>query len=280
MSILTDTYTLENGVTIPKVGFGTWQIPSGDTTYNAVSAALKAGYRHIDTAAAYRNEASVGKAVRDSGIPRKDIFVTSKLPAEAKSYAAAQAAIEASMQQLDIDYLDLYLIHAPWPWAELGADYKQENVAVWRAMEDFYKSGRVRAIGISNFNVADQENIYNHCTIKPMALQLQYYIGYTEDENVACAKDNGLLVEGFSPLATGFLMGNKDVEKIAQHYGVSVAQVAIRYVLQKGILPLPKAVNPAHIKANTQLDFAINDADMAFLDTLKDTAPGEDHNDY
>ncbi|WP_127849848.1 aldo/keto reductase [Lacticaseibacillus hulanensis] len=280
MSVITDPFTLPNGVKIPQVGFGTWQIPDGEVAYTAVTNALKAGYRHIDTASAYRNEGSVGRAIRDFGIARKDVFVTSKLPAEAKTYADAAAAIDASLAKLDLEYIDLYLIHAPWPWAELGADYKEGNAEAWRAMEDAYKAGKFRAIGISNFNVADQEYLYNHCAITPMALQLQFYIGYREAENVDCARKHGLLVEGFSPLATGFLFGNKDVSAIAAHYNVTVAQLAIRYVLQNGIIPLPKAVGEDHVRENAKLDFTISPADMALLNALEDTAPGEDHNEY
>ncbi len=280
MSLLTQPFTLPNGVTIPQVGFGTWQIPNGDVAYTAVRNALDAGYRHIDTAAAYRNEESVGRAVRDSGIAREELFITSKLPAEAKTYADAAAAIDQSLANLDLGYIDLYLIHAPWPWADLGGDYKAGNAEAWRALEDAYTAGKFRAIGISNFNVADQEYLYSHCRITPMALQLQFYIGYTEPENVACARKHGLLIEGFSPLATGFLLGNDAVAKIAAHYDVSVPQLAIRYVLQNGIIPLPKAVGPDHIKQNTALDFHISPADMAALNVLVDTAPGEDNNDY
>ncbi|MFD1430574.1 aldo/keto reductase [Lacticaseibacillus mingshuiensis] len=280
MTKLTDTYTLSNGVKIPQVGFGTWQIPDGPIAYKAVADALAAGYRHIDTAWQYKNEASVGKAVRDSGIARDELFITSKLPAHAKSYEAAKTAIEESMANLGLDQLDLYLIHAPWPWSDLGGDYREANREVWRAMEEFYQSGRVKAIGISNFNARDQKDLYAHATIQPMVLQLQYYIGFTEAENVQAAQDNGMLVEAFSPLATGFLLNNPDVQKVAAAHGVSVAQVAIKYVLQHGLLPLPKATAPQHISQNAQLEFELTPAEMAFLDTLKDTAPGEDDNLY
>jgi diketogulonate reductase-like aldo/keto reductase len=280
MTALTETFTLPNGVTIPQVGFGTWQVPDGPVAEGAVAAALKAGYRHIDTAWQYGNEASVGRAVRASGIARKDIFVTSKLPAHAKTYADAMNAFQESFANLDLDYIDMYLIHAPWPWDDFGADYRKQNREVWRALEDIYATGKVRAIGISNFNARDQEDLYAHCKIKPMALQLQYYIGFTEDANVAAARKEGLLVEGFSPLATGFLTNNADVAAIAAHYNATVAQIAIRYCLQNKVLPLPKAVNPAHITENAQLDFTISDEDMHTLDQLVDTAPGEEHNLY
>lgn len=279
MSALTETFELRNGVKIPKVGFGTWQIPDGEVTYSSVKNALAAGYRHIDTAWQYGNEASVGKAIRDSKIPRDQIFVTTKLPAKSKTYADSLHFFEESIQNLGLDYVDLFLIHAPWPWDEMGANYSKENVEVWRAMEEIYKSGRAKAIGISNFNVQDQKNILEHCDIEPMVNQLQYYIGYTEPGNVRFAKQSGMLVEAFSPLATGYLLHNQEVGDIAKNNHVSVAQLAIKYCLQHNILPLPKAINPAHIEENTHLDFVIPDEDMETLDSLIDTAPGEDHNE-
>lgn len=280
MSQLTKTMRLANGVLIPQVGFGTWQIPAGKAAYDAVSTALKAGYRHIDTAWQYRNEASVGQAIRDSGIARNDLFVTSKLPAHAKSYDTAMAAFQETMTNIGLDQLDLYLIHAPWPWDEMGADYRSQNREVWQAMEDIYQSGKVRAIGISNFNVRDINDLEAHSRIKPMVLQLQYYIGFTEPTIVATARKAGMVIEAFSPLATGFLLGNEAVKAIAAAHDVSVAQVAIRYCLQNHVVPLPKAVTPGHIQANAQLDFDLSPAEMATLDGLKDTAPGEEHNLY
>ncbi|KRM58750.1 hypothetical protein C5L31_001712 [Secundilactobacillus malefermentans] len=278
MSKLTETYELSNGVKIPKIGFGTWQVPNGQVAYDAVTEALSQGYRHIDTAWQYGNEESVGRAIRDSGLNREDVFVTSKLAAAAKSYDAAMKTFDETMDRIGLDYLDLYLIHAPWPWDEMGADYSTQNIEVWQAMEDIYKTGKVRAIGISNFNVADQKNILKHATIMPMVNQIQYYIGYTEPDITVYAQDHNMLVEAFSPLATGYLLNNEAVKDIAAHYDVSVAQLAIRYVLQHGLLPLPKATNSAHIENNKQVEFEISVADMAVLDKLKDTAPGEDHN--
>ena len=146
-------FTLTNGVKIPAIGFGTWQIPSGNEAYNAVTAALKSGYRHIDTALAYGNEASVGQAIRDSGIDRKEIFVTSKLPAEVKNDALAHRYAAKTIKNIGLDYIDLYLIHAPWPWNDMGADFTKQNIEIWKVMEEFYEKGSTRSIGISNFNV-------------------------------------------------------------------------------------------------------------------------------
>lgn len=272
MSVLTDVYTLSNGVKIPKVGFGTWQIPAGRVAYDAVAHALEAGYRHIDTAWAYGNEKSVGEAVRDSGIDRSEVFVTSKLPAQAKSYKEARQRYQETIANLDLDYLDLYLIHAPWPWGERGSDYSKENVEVWKLMEEVYQSGKVRAVGISNFDVSDMENIFEHCEIRPMVNQIRYFIGYTEPEITRSAQDNGLLVEAYSPLATGRVLNNLELKKIAGKYDVSVAQLSIRYCLQKGVLPLPKATGEAHIRNNAALDFQISNEDIAYLDGLSDTS--------
>ncbi|MFD0897454.1 aldo/keto reductase [Loigolactobacillus binensis] len=278
MAILTDTFKLANGVKIPKVGFGMWQVPLGDTAYQAAATALKTGYRHIDTAKAYRNEADVGRAIRDSGIPREEIFVTSKLPGATKTYAGAMADFNSTMEQLNIDYLDLYLVHAPWPWTEIGKNCDQENIEIWRAMEAIYATGKVKAIGVSNFNVHDLENILPTAKVKPMVDQIQYYVGFTEPKITEFAKKNGLLVEAYSPLATGGMLQNTQMKALAAKYNVSVAQLALRFCLQNDILPLPKAVGTDHIQNNAQLDFVISASDMATLNALSDTAPSHTHN--
>lgn len=277
MTKLTDTFDIYNGVKIPKVAFGTWQIPASEAR-QAVEDAIKTGYRHIDTALAYQNEKEVGQAVRESGVKREDIFVTSKLPGGTKTYEGALADFETTMKNLDLDYLDLYLVHAPWPWDEIGSNYDKENTEVWRAMEEIYNSGRVKAIGVSNFNVHDLENVLKTATIKPMVDQIQYYIGFTEPKITEFAKDNDILVEAYSPLATGGLINNPDVKKIADKYNVSVPQLAIEFVIQNGVLPLPKAVHKEHIVANTKLDFTISDEDMKTLNEFPDTDPSHFHN--
>lgn len=278
MSVLTETFELANGVKIPKVGFGTWQTPAGDVAYQAVRNALKVGYRHIDTAKAYGNEADVGRAVRDSGIARDQIFVTSKLPAQSKTYDEAMADFESTFKKLDIDYVDLYLVHAPWPWSQIGKDCDEGNVEVWRAMQDIYASGRVKAIGVSNFNVHDLENVMADAKVKPMVNQIQYYVGFTEPKITEFAKKHNILVEAYSPLATGGLLRNEKMATLAKKYDVSVAQMALRFCLQNGILPLPKAVGEDHIENNAKLDFEISDADMVTLNNMPDTAPEHSHN--
>lgn len=277
MTKLTDTFDIYNGVKIPKVAFGTWQIPANEAR-QAVKDALDAGYRHIDTALAYENEKEVGQGIRDSGLKREDVFVTSKLPGQTKSYQGALDDFNTTMKNLDLDYLDLYLVHAPWPWNEIGANYDKENLEVWKAMEEIYQSGRVKTIGVSNFNVHDLENVMKTATVKPMVDQIQYYVGFTEPKITEFAKENDILVEAYSPLATGGLINNPDMLKIAEKYDVSVPQLAIQFVIQNGILPLPKAVHKEHILANAKLDFEISAEDMATLNAMPDTAPSHFHN--
>ena len=251
MSVLTETFTLSNGVEIPKVGFGTWQIPDGDETYDSVRTALDAGYRHIDTAAAYGNEGSVGRAVRDSGIPRDEIFITTKLRAEIKDADGARAAFERSTSTLDLGVIDLYLIHAPWPWTHIGSDHRAGNIEVWKVFEELYAAERVRSIGVSNFVVRDLESLTGATDVVPHADQIRWFVGHTEPETTAWCEQHGVLVEGYSPLATGKLLGDDRLAGIAEKYGVSVAQLSIRYLLEHGVLPLPKSVTPDRIFSAT-----------------------------
>lgn len=279
MTVITEPVTFNNNVQAPQVGFGTWQIPNGPIAYNAVKAALEAGYRHIDTAYAYHNEESVGKAIKDSGIPREDIFITSKLPGEVKNANQVTEYFQSTIDSLGVDYLDLYLIHAPWPWNQIGSRHDAENVAVWREMEKLYQAGKIKAIGVSNFDVHDLENLLAKTTVVPVVNQIQYYIGFTEPKITAFAQAHNILIEAYSPLATGDLLANPAVKDIADHYQVSVPQLAIKFVLQNGALVLPKATSEAHIQANAALNFEISDTDMATLNQMKDTAPAHFHNE-
>ena len=271
MPALTDTFTLANGADIPKIGFGTWQIPDGDEAYDSVATALRDGYRHIDTARAYGNESSVGRAIKDSGIPREEIYLTTKLPAEVKDYDEAKASFEKTISALDLDYVDLYLIHAPWPWDEMGKDCTDGNIAVWRAMDEIRAAGRARSIGVSNFSVQDIESLVDATDVTPQVNQIRYFVGYTQNEITEYCQANGILVEGYSPLATGAILDNADVKEIAEKYDRSVAQLCIRYLLQKDVLPLPKSTTPSRITENADVDFAISDEDMTYLDGLVDT---------
>lgn len=267
--ILQGTYTLPNGVAIPKLGLGTWMIPNAETS-KAVQAAVGLGYRHIDTAQAYGNEAGVGDGLRACGVPREQIFVTTKLAAELKSYDEAVRAIDGSLKTLGLDTIDLMIIHSPQPWRQFGgADrFFEGNREAWRALEKAYKEGKLRAIGVSNFERVDLDNILASCAVKPMVNQVLAHISNTPTELIRYTQEQGILVEAYSPIAHGELMKNKQITKMAAKYAVSVPQLSIRYVLQLGLLPLPKTANPAHMKNNAEVDFVISEEDMEMLKNL------------
>jgi diketogulonate reductase-like aldo/keto reductase len=271
MPALIDTFAMANGVLIPKIGFGTWQIPDGPEAYDATRAALDAGYRHIDTARAYGNEASVARAIKDSGLGRDEIFITTKLPAEVKDVARARETFATTMAALDTDHLDLYLIHAPWPWSSIGSDHKAENIEIWKFFEELYDQGKSRAIGVSNFDVDDLESLTAATDVVPHANQIRWFIGNTQDATTAWCTEHDVLVEGYSPLATGGLLENAEIKAIADKYDKTVAQVAIRYLLEHDVLPLPKSTTPSRIAANTEVDFVLAPEDVAALDALEDT---------
>lgn len=264
--ILNETYTLPNGVEIPKLGLGTWMI-SDDDVVQAVRAALEIGYRHIDTAQAYGNEVGVGKGIRASGVAREELFVTTKLAAEVKSCEEAVSAIDDSLRRLELDYIDMMIIHSPQPWMEFGEEdrYFEGNREAWRALEEAYATGKLRAIGVSNFTVPDLDNLLESCSVRPMVNQILVHIGSTPFDLIRYTQDKGILVEAYSPIAHGMLLKNPIVAEIAGKYGVSVPQLSIRYTLQLGLLPLPKTANTAHMKDNAALDFTISDDDMARL---------------
>jgi len=268
LSILTESFELVNGVKIPKIALGTWQVPD-DAVVAAVLAALKNGYRHVDTAAAYQNEAGVGKAIRQSGIPREQVFITTKIPSSVKTYQQAVEAFDHSLELLKMDYVDLMLIHGPIPWAEKHAGstktYFEENIAVWKALEEAYRSGKARAIGISNFEILDVKNILAHCEVKPVVNQIKYFIGNTGDALTEFCRNKSILIEGYSPMATGRLLVVEAVKKIAWKYGRTMPQFCIRYVVQRGVLPIPKSTHEEFIIQNADLDFEISREDMDFL---------------
>jgi len=273
--ILKENFTLSNGVEIPKLGLGTWFI-SDDDAVQAVKDAVELGYRHIDTAQAYQNEHGVGVGIANCGVAREELFVTTKLAAEVKSYDAAVASIDGSLKALGLDYIDLMIIHSPKPWMEYHKEdrYFEDNREAWRALEDAYKAGKLRAIGISNFEKDDIDNILTSCTVKPMVNQILAHISNTPFELIEYSQEKGILVEAYSPIAHGELMKNKAVTAMAEKYGATVPQLGIRYVLQLGTLPLPKTANPAHMKSNAAVDFVISDEDM---ETLKNLPQIEDY---
>lgn len=266
--VLQETYTLMNGIKVPKLGLGTWQIPEGEQTYNAVLWALQNGYRHIDTAMAYGNEASVGRAIKDSGIPREEIFVTTKLPAEHKGYAVAHQCFEKSLTLLGLDYIDLYLIHAPWPWDKIGLDCTEGNIESWKAFEEIYESGKVKAIGISNFEPKHIQPLLDRCKQVPMVNQISFHIGNKQKEIVDFCQPLNILITAYSPLATGRIIDNKVIVAMAEKYAVTPAQICIRYCLQKDTIVIPKSTKKERIISNAKVDFEISNDDMNKLDQI------------
>ena len=264
--ILDETYTLSNGVKIPKLGLGTWMI-AGDQVAGAVKAAFELGYRHIDTAQAYANERGVGEAVRTAGIARDEIFVTTKVDAAHKTYADAKSSIDTSLKVTGLDYIDLMIIHSPTPWNGFAGEdrFFEGNLEAWRALEEAYQAGKLRAIGVSNFEKADLDNLLDNASVKPMLDQVLAHVSNTPFDLIDYATSKGLLVEAYSPVAHGKILDNPVLVEMAARYGVSVPQLSIRYCLQLGLLPLPKTANPAHMANNADANFEISGADMEAL---------------
>lgn len=276
--ILNETYTLSNSVKIPKLGLGTWMLTDSEAA-QAVRDAVAMGYRHIDTAQAYGNEAGVGEGVRACGVARDELFVTSKVAAENKSYDSAAQSIDETLRKAGLDYIDMMIIHSPQPWAEFRGEklYFEENREVWRALEDAYKAGKVRAIGVSNFLKDDLENILNSCGIKPMVNQILAHISNTPLSLIDFCNKNGIQTEAYSPIARGEALKNKAIADIAAKYSVTPAQLCVRYVLDLGMVALPKTANPEHKKANADVDFNISGED---LNTLKNFEKIKDYGEY
>lgn len=275
--ILHETYTLTNTIKIPKLGLGTWFI-NDDTVSSVVQDAIRLGYRHIDTAQAYGNERGVGEGVRHCGIARNELFITTKLAAEVKNYQTAVVDIDVSLSKLGLEYIDMMLIHSPQPWKDFrGGDYAEGNREAWRALENAYKAGKIRAIGISNFNKRDIENILLSCSVAPMVNQLLVHIGNTPHELIEYCRNKDILVEAYSPIAHGEILKNQEINAMAEKYSVTVPQLCIRYALQIGTLPLPKTANLSHMRSNIQLDFEIFDNDMA---TLKNIDPMKNYGEF
>lgn len=263
--MLHDTYTLSNNVTIPKLGLGTWFIDDSQAA-QAVRHAIEIGYRNFDTAQAYGNERGVGDGIRTSGLARDEVFVSSKLAAEVKDYAEAVMAIDESLTTMNVDYIDLMLIHAPQPWADFrGGDYFPENRAAWRALEEAYVAGKVRAIGVSNFLEKDLDNILGSCQVAPQVNQIRIHVGNTPTELMTYCRQQDLVMQAYSPIAHGKLLENQPVAAIAERYDVTVAQLCIRYTLQLGTVSLPKTANPDHMQSNADVDFEISRNDMDML---------------
>ncbi len=267
-----ENYVLSNGVVIPKIGFGTWQIKDGQEVYDSVTWALQAGYRHIDTAYDYRNEIGVGKAIHDFNINREDIFITTKLPSHIKTYDEAMEHFNSSLKDLGVSYIDLYLIHAPWPWSNVGQDCSQGNVEVWKAMIKLYEENKIKALGVSNFQPADIQNLIDHTGFAPHVNQIRFFIGNTQEHIVKYCAEKDILIEAYSPFATGNILQHPLLVEMANKYNVSVPKLCLRYCLNRGTLPLPKSVTKERIFDNIDNDFDISTEDMVILNELETSA--------
>ncbi|MCC4045550.1 aldo/keto reductase [Enterococcus gallinarum] len=263
-----NSYTLSNNVSIPELGFGTWQTPNGDVAVSAVKKALEVGYRHIDTAQGYKNEDSVGQAIKESGIPREEIFLTTKLWNENHSYDLVLSSFEESLKKLQTDYIDLFLIHWPNP-VKFRDNWQSANAETWRAMEELYQAGKIKAIGVSNFLPHHFEELKKTATICPMVNQIFLAPGELQKEVVSYCQEHNVLLEAYSPLGTGKIFDVPEMQELSDKYGKTIAQIAIRWSLQHGFLPLPKSVTPSRIEENLAVfDFELSDEDMQRIDQL------------
>ena len=268
MNNISDTFEIYNGVEIPCMGLGTWQ-SKDDIARISVLSALSHGYRLIDTAAAYGNECGVGAGIKESGLAREEIFVTSKLRNADHGYKATLDAFDLTMEKLGLDYLDLYLIHWPNP-VQFRSTWKKAMQDTWKAFEELYKAKKIRAIGISNFMPHHIEALMKTAEIKPMVNQLKLCPGITQKEVVEYCNENGILVEAYSPFGTGAIFASEEMKKLSIKYNKTIGQLCLRWCLQKGFVSLPKSANPMRIKENTEIfDFEISKEDMDIISGLE-----------
>lgn len=269
MKSVMDTITLNNGVQMPCVGFGTFLTPDGRQAVDAVAEALRVGYRLIDTASYYENERSVGQAVRNSGIDRSQVFVTSKVWNSDQGYENTLRAFDRTMNNLGLDYLDLYLIH--WPRVKGHEDeWPRLNRETWQAMEQLYQDGRIKAIGVSNFKPHHIDSLMEMATILPQVDQIELHPGLNQAETVDYCRANNIVVEAWSPFSRGKLFASDALDAIGAKYGKTPAQVSLRWMVQQGIVPLPKSVTPARIRENSDIfDFSLNEEEMEYISGLK-----------
>ena len=258
---------LYNGILMPEIGLGTWKAPTGKVTVEAVKAAIECGYTHIDCAAIYGNEKEVGLGIKESNVDRKNLFITSKLWNDVRGYQETIDAFNKTLDDLQLDYLDLYLIHWPRPM-KYHDNYIEKNIESWKAMEDLYKQGKIKAIGVSNFKVHHMEKIMENCEIKPMVNQIEFHPSCLEKEIRDFCKKENIVVTGYSPLANGKVFECKELVEFSEKYGVSIAQLCIRYALQHNVIPLVKSVTKERIKANLNVNFVISDEDMEKIDKI------------
>ncbi|MGT2828802.1 aldo/keto reductase [Streptococcus hillyeri] len=279
---MTTVFNLNDGHKIPALGFGTFKAADGNEAYQSTLDALKAGYRHIDTAAIYGNEESVGRAIKDSGIPREELYITTKLWNDSHSYDLAKAALATSLKKLDLDYIDLYLIHWPNPKA-FRDNWEEANAEAWRYMEEAKEAGLVKSIGVSNFLVHHLEALAKTAKVTPSVNQIRLAPGCYQGEVVEYCRKHDIVIEAWGPLGQGELFGNTDMKALAEKYGKTIAQVALAWSWHEGFLPLPKSVHEARIKENMDFaDIELSQEDAEFIKNISGltTAPDPDNANF
>lgn len=257
---------LYNGIEIPEIGFGTWHIKDEKELEFSIKNAIENGYTHIDTASKYKNEELIGNTIEKYNIPRENLFITSKLWNEDKGYDNAIKAFQGTLDRLKTDYLDLYLIH----WPMTADNWEELNAETWRAFEDLYKMGKVKAIGVSNFMIQHMESLRKIANILPMVDQIEFHPGMMQKEILEYCRNNNIVVEAWSPLGSGRMLDNEDLKRIADKYKKSVAQICVRWCVQNNVIPLPKSTHLERIKDNIDIyDFIISDVDMKYINNME-----------
>ena len=261
---------MRNGVTIPAIGYGTFRAGQGEEGVAALKEAIRCGYRHIDTAAYYRTEQQVGRAVSESGLERKDFFITTKVWKDDLGYDRTMAAAENSLRALGMEYVDLLLIHWPRPDPET-ADWKERDRGSWRALEELYRAGKARAIGVSNFRVHHLKNLFETCEIMPMADQMEFHPGFILEETVSFCQEHGIVVEAWSPMARGRIREDPLLQELARKYQVSWVQICLKFICECGVIPLPKSASPERMRQNLELDFPMTEEDVQRIRAMPQT---------
>lgn len=278
MKSIYDCYTLNNGVEIPCVGYGTYKAADGKSA-EVIQMAIEAGYRYFDTASFYETENYLAQAIQESGIKREEFFITSKVWKDEMGYEKTKEAFHLSLNRLNTEYLDMYLIH--WPASSVdNEDWKTLNAETWRAMEELYDEGRIKALGVSNFLPHHLDALLESCKIKPTADQIEFHPGYTQEVAIQYCKEHDILVQAWSPIGRMRVLQEPLIGEIAGKYNVSPAQLCLRFSLQRGIIPLPKSSTWERMKQNQELfDFEILEEDMHRLNTLPQTGWSGEHPD-
>lgn len=279
MKSMYDCYELPNGVKVPCMGFGTYKAAEGDDI-KIIKMALEVGYRYFDTASFYGNEACLARAVHEMGVKREELFLTSKAWKTQMGYEQVKQAFAESLEKLKTDYLDLFLIH--WPLPEVGySDWKKLDIETWRALEELYREKKVRAIGVSNFLPHHLENLMEYSTVKPMVDQIEFHPGYTQEMTLKYCREHNILAQAWSPLGKTRVLSYPLLQELAEKYGVSAAQMCIRYAIQRGVVPLPKASSRERMEQNKDVfAFEISEEDMYRIGTMQPIGWSGEHPDF